>query len=440
VTHETDATFGGSTVGKLLHIADTNSFSNNVSFADWLDSERVLIFRGSQVIEDNAGQIMLKLLESGGGDQINGSYDLLGLGLNISSTDIDEESFLSVGASCPFVLTDQFAGDGTSLRSIFDSLLKLMGACLVMKRDSTTGRSRLSLQPLGAERSADSSLTINEGDWLADPPPHWDIYEDIVTQIKYEFDYDPEEEKYKNEVIFNNQEAINRYGGERSKITLSLPGVSSDNFGRNAGDNFSFFLPSSSRIFNILSNPLRVWRGSIGTGPSIFLDVGSYVTVSSPHLRGYSDSYGVTNGIGMVRSINQELMSEGCEIELLTTGLSPVAWNATATVDSIVSIIKVTVSSNDFSLSDSNDISFFKAGDVVDYLPLGDHDNAITGLTIESISSNIITFTSAHGISVSGGTLEPTTYSNASVTHQEDGYLANSSNIINSTTEAQEFS
>ena len=133
-------------------------------------------------------------------------------------------------------------------------------------------------------------------------------------------------------------------------------------------------------------------------------------------------------------------MSEGCEIELLTTGLSPVAWNATATVDSIVSIIKVTVSSNDFSLSDSNDISFFKAGDVVDYLPLGDHDNAITGLTIESISSNIITFTSAHGISVSGGTLEPTTYSNASVTHQEDGYLANSSNIINSTTEAQEFS
>ena len=440
VTHETDATFGGSTVGKLLHIADTNSFSNNVSFADWLDSERVLIFRGSQVIEDNAGQIMLKLLESGGGDQINGSYDLLGLGLNISSTDIDEESFLSVGASCPFVLTDQFAGDGTSLREIFDSLLKLMGACLVMKRDSTTGRSRLSLQPLGAERSADSSLTINEGDWLADPPPHWDIYEDIVTQIKYEFDYDPEEEKYKNEVIFNNQEAINRYGGERSKITLSLPGVSSNNFGRNAGDNFSFFLPSSSRIFNILSNPLRVWRGSIGTGPSIFLDVGSYVTVSSPHLRGYSDSYGVTNGIGMVRSINQELMSEGCEIELLTTGLSPVAWNATATVDSIVSIIKVTVSSNDFSLSDSNDISFFKAGDVVDYLPLGDHDNAITGLTIESISSNIITFTSAHGISVSGGTLEPTTYSNASVTHQEDGYLANSSNIINSTTEAQEFS
>ena len=440
VTHESTASFGGSTVGKILHIADSNSFSNNVSFADWQDSERVLIFRGSQVIEDNAGQIMLKLLESGGGNEINGDYDLLGLGLNISSADIDEDSFLAVGASCPFVFTDQFAGDGSSLRDIFDSLLKLMGACLVMKRDEATGRSRLSLQPLGAERTADSSLTIEAGDWLADQPPHWDIYEDIVTQIKYEFDYSAEEDSYLSEVIFNNQEAINRYGGERSKITLRLPGVSSRDFGRNAGDNFNFFLPSSSRIFNILSNPLRVWRGSIGSGPSIFLDVGSYVSVSSPHLRGYSDSYGVTNGVGMVRSINQELMSEGCEIELLTTGLAPVAWNATARVSTIPTSTTVLVESDYFSRSDVDDVSFFKAGDIVDYLPQGDHDNAITGLEIQSISSNTITFAGSHGISTPKGTLEPTTYANASADHQADAYLANASNVINTTTEAQEFS
>tara|TARA_Y100000015_G_C2378882_1_gene83952 strand:- start:91 stop:1020 length:930 start_codon:yes stop_codon:yes gene_type:complete len=309
-----------------------------------------------------------------------------------------------------------------------------------MKRDESTGRSRLSLQALGSERSADSSLTIEAGDWLSDPPPHWDIYEDIVTQIKYEFDYSAEEDSYLSEVIFNNQEAINRYGGERSKITLTLPGVSSRDFGRNAGDNFNFFLPSSSRIFNILSNPLRVWRGSIGTGPSAFLDVGSYVTVSSPHLRGYSDSYGVTNGVGMVRSINQELMSEGCEIELLTTGLSPVAWNATAFVSIVPTNTTVVVESNLFSRSGVDDVSFFKVGDVVDYLPQGDHDNAIIGLEIQSISSNIITFTSAHGISAPKGTLEPTTYANASSTHKADAYLANASSIINTDTEAQEFS
>jgi len=185
---------------------------------------------------------------------------------------------------------------------------------------------------------------------------------------------------------------------------------------------------------------LRVWRGSIGSGPSIFLDVGSYVSVSSPHLRGYSDSYGVTNGVGMVRSINQELMSEGCEIELLTTGLAPVAWNATARVSTIPTSTTVLVESDYFSRSDVDDVSFFKAGDIVDYLPQGDHDNAITGLEIQSISSNTITFAGSHGISTPKGTLEPTTYANASADHQADAYLANASNVINTTTEAQEFS
>jgi len=86
------------------------------------------------------------------------------------------------------------------------------------------------------------------------------------------------------------------------------------------------------------------------------------------------------------------------------------------------------------------DNTFFKVGDVVDYVPKGDHDNAITGLEIQAISGTYITFTGAHGITSTGGTLEPTTYSNASADHKADAYLANSSDIINTTTEAQEFS
>ena len=439
-THESIASFGGSSVGILIHLDDTTHFVDNVGFGDWTGYERALIFRGSSFTEERPGLALLKLLQSGGGDQINGSYDTLGLGLNIKSSDIDEASFLSMDTSCPFVLSDQFAGDGTDLRSTFNSLLRLMGAVLVMKRDEATGQSKISLQPLGSERPADSALTISAGDWLSDPPPHWGIYEDIVTQIKYEFDYDPAEDEYLGEVIFNNQEAINRYGGESAKITLKLPGVSSSQFGRNAGDNFTYFLPSSSRIFNILSNPLRTWSGSIGTGPSIYLDVGSYVSVSSPHLRGYEDVYGVTNGVGMVRSIHQELMSEGCDLELLTTGLSPVAWNSTATVATIPSTTTVTVNQDDYSESSIDDVSFFRAGDIVDYLPIGDHDNATLGLVIQSISGDTITFTAVHGLTVTGGTLEPTTYANASNEHRLDAYLANSSDVINSNIEAQEYS
>ena len=438
-THETTATFDGADVGVFVHLDPAQDFSQCVSFGNWKGYERVNIFRASRINGDRPGVALLKLLESGGGEQLNGTYDVFTLGLNIDSSHIDETSFLSVDSTSLITVDTFISGDDGDLRDLVESILKLLSAAIVMKRDPSTGLNKITLVSIGNDRSANTDLTISAGDWLADPPPYWGVYEDIVTQIEYEYDYDAIQDKYLSSVLFNNQEAITRYGGERSKITLTLPGLSSDDFGRGAGDRFAEFLPTSSRIFNLLSNPLRVWRGEIGTGQSIYLDVGSYVKVSSPHLKGYSDSYGVVDGVGMVRAIRQELMSEGCEVEIIVTGLSPVAWNATAKVTSITTT-SVTVSEDDFSSSTVDDVSFFRVGDVVDYVPLGDHDNAITGLTIQSISTNTITFTAAHGISSLDGTLEPTTYANASALHQADGYLANSSDKINTTVDAQEYS
>jgi len=437
VTHETVATYDSSNIGYFLHIRPGQDFSRNFSFGDWSSGERALIFRGGRFVGENAGIVLLQLLESGGGDEINGDYDVLSVGLNIHSDNIDEQSFLAVGSATSFLFSDQYAGDGTDLRSTFESILRLLGSALVMKRDEETGRSKIALIPIGAEKSKESVLTIQAGDFFADPVPTWDIYEDIVTQIEFNFDYDPAEEDYRSTVLFNDQEAINRYGGERSKITLDLPGVSSDQFGRGAGDTYSQFIPTANRIFSLLANPLRIWRGSISTGSSIYLDLGSYVKASSPHLRGYGDEYGVTNEIAMVRSINQNLSEEGSDLELLKTGLSPVAWNSSASVSAIVDTDTITISSSEYS---DADINFFNVGDVVDFLPTGDQDNSITGLEIDSISGNDITFTSAHGISSADGTIEPTTYSNASSNHKEDAYLANINNLLDSTDDAQEYS
>ena len=436
-THATAAIFNSGTIGYKIHLKSGQNLSRNTSFGDWPNRERALITRGGRFVGERVGVALLKLLESGGGGNINGDYDELSIGLNISSDDIDEASFLRVGATSPFMLSDQYAGDGADIRSTFESILKLLGAALVMKRDSTSGRSKIALIPIGAERSKATALTVSEGDWLADPVPTWDIYEDIVTQIAFNYDYDPAEEKYRSEVLFNDQEAINRYGGERSKVTLDLPGVSSDQFGRGVGDAYDSFISVASRIFNLLANPLRLWRGSISTGSSIYLDLGSYLDVTSTHLKGYSDSYGVTNAIGMIRSINQNLLDEGTELELITTGLSPVAWNASATVATIPTSTSITINADDFSEAD---INFFSVGDVVDYMPSGDQDNSITGLEIDSISGSTITFTAAHGISSAGGTIEPTTYANASSDHQNDGYLANVNNMINSNVNAQKYS
>ena len=438
-THESTATFDGVDVGVYVHLEPSQDLRENVSFGNWSGYERVTIFRASRLRGDRPGVALLKLLESGGGEGLNGTYDVFTLGLNIDDSHIDEQSFLAVDSTSLITVDSFISGDEGDLRELVESILKLLSAAIVMRRDPTTGVSKVTLVSIGNDRSANTDLSISAGDWLADEPPYWGVYEDIVTQIEYQYDYDAIEEKYMSNVLFSNQEAITRYGGERSKITLTLPGLSSDEFGRGAGDRYAEFLPISSRIFNLLSNPLRVWRGSIATGQSIYLDVGSYVSVSSPHLKGYSDAYGVTDGVGMIRSIRQELMSEGCELEILVTGLSPVAWNVTARVTAFTADT-VTVAENDFSSSAVDDVSFFKAGDVVDYVPRGDHDNAITNLTIQSIAGNVITFTGAHSIASANGTLESTTYANASATHQADAYLASSSDVINTTVDAQEFS
>lgn len=436
-THETTATFGGSNIGTLIHIAPEHDHTQTMGFGDWPDSDRVNIFRGGRLERERPGVALLKILQSGGGGGINGTYDVLGVGLNLSSSHIDETSFLSVDSAGSLPMTGSLFGDGQDLMSSITSILKMLGAVITMKRDRSTGLSRLALVPIGFEKSGNSAETVEAGEWLSDPPPRWGIYDDIVTQIEFLYDFDPSDGALKSKLLFNDQEAISRYGGERSKISLELPGVSSRIFGAGAGNAFSFFLPTASRIFNLLANPLRSWSGSIGTGQSAYLDVGSYIKVSSPHLRGYGDDYGVTDGIGMIRTITQSLQGEGCDLEIITTGLSPVNWNSSARVSSVSSSTAIVIDATAFSAT--GDAAFFKAGDVVQHLPKGDQDNPSSQLTISSVVGNVVTFSAAHGISSGGGTIEPATYNAASSEHREDAYLANNSDKINVTIEAQEY-
>ncbi len=312
---------------------------------------------------------------------------------------------------------------------------------MIMQR-GLDGRSKITLQPIGAERAASATQTVSAEDWLADQPPTWSIYEDVVTQTVIRYDYDTQRGPFNVEGTYNNQEAINRYGGERSQISLDLYALSSRDVGGTIGDTFGYFLPVVSRLWDLLSNPLRSWRGSIGTGKSLLLDVGSYVKVSSPHLKGYNDAWGVVDEVGMVQSIYQELMSEGAQIDLIATGVAPVAWNSSAQVTGISSTTALAIAQDIYSDISTDDSSFFAVGDVVDYLPEGDHDNAITGLEISDITGNIITFTSAHGITATGGTLEPTTYLSASSTMQADAYLASDTSppVLGLNTKAQRYS
>ena len=420
-THESQATLDAQLIGTYVHLKAGSSVLDNVSFGDWQGQERAVLFRSSKYSSLRPGQLLLRILESGGGGEINGPYDLYPVGLGIPDSEIDVASFLAYDSTAAFNLTGVISGDDADLRGIIEGVLKLMGCAIIMHRSPTTGRSLVTLQPLGAENARLVDQEIGEADWHADPPPRWSTYEDIVTQVSYRFAWNEEEGKYLAERTFVNQEAVARYGGEMKKIDIEVRGLTIEDVGDGAGDSFGFFLPTSARLFNLLSNPAREWVGSIGTGPSMLLDVGSYVRVTSKHLKGYADSYGVSEQIGFVRGMTQDLMGEGCQLEMIALGLEPVTWNATGLVTTINSTTSVTLASAQFS---DDDASFFKAGDVVDYLPLANEDGALTGLVIATVVGQLVTFTSVHSISTTGGTLEPTSYSSASTSHKADAYLA----------------
>ena len=102
----------------------------------------------------------------------------------------------------------------------------------------------------------------------------------------------------------------------------------------------------------------------------------------------------------------------------------------------INSATEITVSTNTYS---DDDTAFFKAGDVVDFLPFGAEDVSTTGLTIQSIIGSTVTFTAAHGIPTLG-TIEPTSYSSASADHKQDAYLATAAGVLGTSDDAQEYS
>ena len=431
-SHEEAISYGGSTVGYLLKLRGSHYELDNGHFGDWQGEDRTQVTRGVLAYEITPGEMMLRILQSGGGGN-NGAYDTLGVGLSIHQDNIDVNSFLTNGTSTVAALNSNFSIDDFNPRDFIDGLLKSLGCIITMKR-TAGGVPKITLTPLASENDRFISATIDAGDFLSDRPPTWSIYEDIVTQIEIKYGWDNDSNEFRDSVIYNNQDAINRYGGEKSKISLELYGISIDEIGAGAGDAYNYFLPIAARVFNVLSNPMRLWTGDIGTGKSIYLDVGSYVKCTSPHLKGMGDEYGITDEIGMIKSINQELMSEGCSLEIIKTGIISVNWNSTLKVTFVTSTTELTVSTNEFS---DDDTSFFSVGDVVDFLPYGNEDGAITGLKILTIVGSLITFTSPHGVSTLG-TLEPTVYTSASDAHKKDAYLA-SSGILGIADDAQEY-
>jgi hypothetical protein len=410
-THEED--LGGAVLIYLDRNADENR--RLPPFGDFLgEGAPIEISKGMIITRRPAGEVILQLLESGGGGAINGAYDLQLTGCNLNSSMIDEESFLSLNSASG--ITDwmfSLPADELTLREILDPMLKTAGACIVMNRDGYTPK--ISLMLLGHEADEDQ-LSLSDSDFLANKPPYWSNFEDIITQFK--FNYDMHQENPTSRIV-NNYDAINRLAGETKSMELNLYGITSDILGgTNASDFLESFLPTYARLFRLYGQAVRMWNFSIGTGKALTLDVGGYLRITSQFLKGYSDAYGVANKVAMIQEINIDLMGEGADLRLVHLGDSSPSWNASAKVKTIIDSTTLEIETAFYS---DADINYFQVGDVIQYSMPGSDDTILTK-TISAISGNQITFTSSHGASV-GGIIQPTTFLSAPAHHTKRAYI-----------------
>jgi hypothetical protein len=441
VTHQTAVSYGGTPVGYRIHLKGVFNRENR-SFGDWAQFPPCVLSLADSYSSLSANEVLLRILQNGGGGGINGDYDLGSVGLNLSADDIDLISFEQFTNLNGLASFEGDVDNTVNLRDVVDPVLKSMGACMVMRRDAT-GKSKIALVPIGLEQTEGALGSFTDTSHIyTTPAPLSLVYEDIVTAIFFKYDY--QDGDYQKEVIVNNSEAITRFNEEQRKIDLDLRGVSSNEIGNTYQEILNFFKPVFGRIFRLLSNPLRLWRFSVGTGASIDCDLGSYYKITSDHLKGYGDEYGISNGIGMVRSISQGLMSEGADLEFIHLDSKVVGWHDSALVSSIIDADTVEVNANTYSLynqlgQSTVDASWFSVGDKVLYFEIANQATT-TSLTISEVSGNQLTFTANHGISGGGGIITPDVASLATSSQLEQAYLADSSTgLLNNTLTPQEY-
>ena len=429
---------------EIYHIKATHEQSDDFGYRIYLDKtdpqtaklpsiyeytgeDRWEFTKGLAISQTNTSDVILQILMSGGGEGINGLYDVNAIGCNLPAEYIDIRGIENLSTASNINQWEfNIPTDDLTVRDVIEPMLKAMGCALVMKRKrgSVFDIPKISIVAIGHENDLDVDSYVTDDDIHSDPIPTWNNYEDIVTQFVFRYNH---QKANPDEVIFNNYDAINRLAGETAKMDLELYGLTSNIIGgTRRTEIYPFLRPTIGRLFRLYGEPIRVWNFSVGSGKALDLDIGGAISVTSEYLKGYEDAYGITNEVGMIRRISINLVDEGAELEVAHFGLSSPTWNAAAKISAIVNTTTVTVEAARYSEAD---ISYFAVGDNVVIYSLSNND--LKGsLTIQSIEGQNITFTTTHGAPNTNFVIVPANYDSASINHKARAFIGDLNNYL----------
>lgn len=394
------------------------------SFGDWPGRPRVTLRPTVRMINRPTAEVLLRLLTSNGGAQISSSFDVDYFGAGLPLADVDYDSFRAFAYIFDrwTIIVDD---DETTMADLIDPILQLNGAALTM--GVVDGRSVVRLVSVGLEAEAPVAH-LTDADWIIRPAPEATVDSEIVNSLQIDADYDSEG-KARTSVTRIDGASVEAHGeGRKMKIEargLSLPaGVPPEQIAE--------LRDAAAKTFQRLGRERLIWTASTTTRRGQAINVGDVVLVSSVHLRGFSDSTGVTAERARVMSKKGELSGEGCALTLKHTGARVAGFAASAEVLAIIDPVTVEVSVNRFTRPFNAlgvaqyDIDGFVVDDAPIYEPRGANDApvALPKILSTSTTTHRIVFVAAHGIAAIGGHLVQPSYDLATTRQKGYAYLA----------------
>ena len=438
------------TIGYKLTLASSSVGRLGLpSFADWPGADRVQIIVGTSAEQLSSGELMLRLLESGGGAGVNGTYDVGGLGADIPGESaspaasgpwgplriVDEESFLSVSGPGATESWTLFVDDGDTVADLIHNVAVSTASIAALQRraDGTCRLRRSAISPSGAYEVAE---TLQAGDILASPAPQRVVDDRIVTRQRYAYNHDATGEAQSTVEIVD-QRALHTHG-EATALDLDLRGIGFSE--RGAITPQLAFRALFTRLSSLLGDERLIWRLPLPTAKAVLLQLGSVVRISSDHLRGFSDEMGVSGEVARVSSLDLGLTDEGASVELTYYGSKTSGFNAALKVIAVPTIQRVQVQTttytggiNAHTGAPALDLDFWAVGDAVRVVPTADHDAAVT-LTITGItygSTSLVDLSGPHGLTGPlFGTLEPAVYDSAPDFQHDLAFLADTAETL----------
>ena len=433
-TVQTAATITPGSPGHLLEVPE-NERASSLSFGDWPGQARCTSEQDVAWSHADPATVLLQILMSGDGRGFNSSSDVFPRGANLTTDEIDADSFYrfpypdGLATDLSFSLNDI---DSSPIEQVIDPILKAIGGALVLRVEQTasTGgiyRRKLTLVPLGSEYAGDSIKTITNGLWLAErrPTPSEDAR--LVNRITVLVNYSPSEDEHRLSISVRDQDSIGENGAS-SIEEIDLRGVTVD--AQSPTDQVRAVIPFTAQRFSNLGKSRRQVTGNISWADALLLNAGSTVLVSATNVANYDGTMGVVNQPMRVISIEPSPYKQEAQVKLTwhdrtLSGVAP-SLKVTSVVSSSIYVVAANAYTEAISPVDDSaqtDISFWSVGDSVRACPRGNYGGSTGGLTGTDITGNQITLSAAASPAlVAGDTLRGDDYTAAATTEAQKAY------------------